>query len=250
MALTSYSGSKQLVPLHGQSHVMCTKGSKHATSRLLTVCQSKKTVEDVRLKVFKGDVLPSNIVPTSPITSKDSNRQNSSVAYSTSIDSAGTENVVGIGFKPSRNWVNIYTNLAIFGGAFLALFYKGYLFESTSWTSSTYLENATQSLMDLWMFYETNSVAHPLLVPAVITGVTYGLADWISQTYEGRFALDFDSVRLLRNAAIGFLLLGPFAHLYYVNQELLFKFILPSEGEKPWWSVPAHIALDQSLYTA
>eukprot|EP00238_Polyblepharides_amylifera_P001634 CAMPEP_0196573930 /NCGR_PEP_ID=MMETSP1081-20130531/3738_1 /TAXON_ID=36882 /ORGANISM="Pyramimonas amylifera, Strain CCMP720" /LENGTH=441 /DNA_ID=CAMNT_0041891787 /DNA_START=291 /DNA_END=1616 /DNA_ORIENTATION=+ len=197
--------------------------------------------------------MPSTIKSNSPPVSKDHIRRTSVVACSATLDAAETETSIGLNLssiKPPRNWLNIATNLTIFGGAFSALFYKGYVFESSSWRGWTYFEKANHILTGLWRLYETNSVAHPILVPAVITGVTYGLADWISQTYEGRFALDFDNVRLLRNAAIGFLLLGPFAHLYYENQELLFKLIIPADGEKPWWSVPAHIALDQSLYTA
>jgi hypothetical protein len=32
---------------------------------------------------------------------------------------------------------------------------------------------------DIWEFYLSNSALHPLLTPAVITGITYVLADWV-----------------------------------------------------------------------
>lgn len=32
---------------------------------------------------------------------------------------------------------------------------------------------------DIWNFYIDSMIVHPLLVPAVITGVTYFIADWV-----------------------------------------------------------------------
>ena len=32
---------------------------------------------------------------------------------------------------------------------------------------------------DIWNYYCTSLVTHPVLVPAVITGITYCLADWV-----------------------------------------------------------------------
>ncbi|KAK3271590.1 hypothetical protein CYMTET_20071 [Cymbomonas tetramitiformis] len=88
---------------------------------------------------------------------------------------------------------------------------------------------------------------HPLLVPAIITGVTYAIADWISQTYEGRFALDFDRDRILRSAAIGFFVLGPFAHLYYTLQDTAFMHFFP---DSPKYTIPMKICFDQTFYAA
>eukprot|EP00239_Pterosperma_sp_CCMP1384_P001857 CAMPEP_0197849250 /NCGR_PEP_ID=MMETSP1438-20131217/11382_1 /TAXON_ID=1461541 /ORGANISM="Pterosperma sp., Strain CCMP1384" /LENGTH=380 /DNA_ID=CAMNT_0043461837 /DNA_START=958 /DNA_END=2100 /DNA_ORIENTATION=+ len=80
-----------------------------------------------------------------------------------------------------------------------------------------------------------------------ITGLSYVIADWISQTYEGRNALDFSRFRLFRTGAIGFFLLGPLAHSYYSLQDLVFSALVHGN---PTWTIPVKIAFDQSMYAA
>jgi len=143
---------------------------------------------------------------------------------------------------------NILTNSTLLGGLFFLIAERGYLFEARRWRGWTLSERLQHIPQDIWAFYNNSMDAHPLLVPAVITGVTYVIADWISQTYEGRFALDFDLKRLIRAAAIGFFLLGPMAHFYYVYQDVFFNWL--EGGVKRTWDVPAHIALDQTAYAA
>eukprot|EP00242_Pyramimonas_sp_CCMP2087_P001793 CAMPEP_0198229006 /NCGR_PEP_ID=MMETSP1445-20131203/113896_1 /TAXON_ID=36898 /ORGANISM="Pyramimonas sp., Strain CCMP2087" /LENGTH=438 /DNA_ID=CAMNT_0043909443 /DNA_START=485 /DNA_END=1801 /DNA_ORIENTATION=+ len=152
--------------------------------------------------------------------------------------------------QPSRRNKNILTNIAILTAIGGALILKGIPFEMQQSHGLTLMDLAMNIPGDIWEFYLSNSALHPLLTPAVITGITYVLADWISQTFEGKFALDFDSLRLLRAGLIGFCLLGPLAHYYYTFQDVFFKafFVFLHTSSKPWWSFIAHIALDQSLY--
>ena len=41
-------------------------------------------------------------------------------------------------------------------------------------------EQLAQLPANLWSFYTINQVSHPVLVAAVIAGLTYLLADWVS----------------------------------------------------------------------
>jgi len=99
-----------------------------------------------------------------------------------------------------------------------------------------------------WAAYSEATLAKPWSTSMVISGVTYFLADWTAQTFEGRHFLSIDTLRLLRSVLVGAFILGPFAHSYYHFQDHLFQAFVPSD----WglWVAPLKIALDQTLYAA
>eukprot|EP00959_Pyramimonas_sp_CCMP1952_P245584 5132945-Pyramimonas_sp.AAC.1 len=175
----------------------------------------------------------------------------------------------------SHRWLskNVLTNIGVLSAIGVVIVDKYYHLTYASWQGLTFSERCMHVPIDLWAFYVKSGAAQPLLVAAIITGITYALADWnakrtvfstsrpffvwatpsveleeISQTYEGRFALDFELPRLARAGAIGFFLLGPLANYYYTLQDAFFVALRGPVA--PLWDVPAHILLDQTLYTA
>lgn len=149
-------------------------------------------------------------------------------------------------FSP-KSRVNITINSLLMAGIVSGFAYRYADTHTIFWRGWSLSERFHAIPRDIWTLYLSYSATHPLLVPAIITGVTYAIADWISQTYEGRFALDFDRDRILRSAAIGFLVLGPFAHLYYTLQDTAFMHFFP---DSPKYTIPMKICFDQTFYAA
>jgi len=99
-----------------------------------------------------------------------------------------------------------------------------------------------------WASYKQAVTAHPWATSMTISGVTYLLADWTAQTFEGRHFLGINTMRLLRSALVGALILGPFAHGYYHFQDTFFDAYVPHD-----WGLGASalkILLDQTIYVA
>jgi len=96
---------------------------------------------------------------------------------------------------------------------------------------------------DNWAAYERAVAYFPWATAMAITGITYLLADWTAQTYEGKGMFGFNVWRVLRTGLSGFFVLGPLAHAYYDIQD----HVMPSG--KWYWSL-AKVAVDQSLYAS
>jgi len=93
-----------------------------------------------------------------------------------------------------------------------------------------------------WHWYERGERMHPWQFSIAVTGLTYLMADNISQTYGGR---KFDLSRLVHNLLVGGLVLGPFMHSYYMLQDELLA-PLNSFAALPLLK----IALDQTVYAS
>jgi len=106
-----------------------------------------------------------------------------------------------------------------------------------------------------WASYQSELSARPVLVKALLTGVTYVAGDMIAQVVQQSShvarrglrrrscfekLLRMDQLRYARSGLVGLFPLGPLAHFYY-------EFVSARLGE---WPTAGKIALDQTLYLA
>jgi protein Mpv17 len=96
--------------------------------------------------------------------------------------------------------------------------------------------------IDNWRAYEQAVSSYPVPIKAALTGATYFIGDWLAQALELKQKAsswrEADRPRIVKNALVGLLLLGPLAHFYY-------DFVTDSLDS---WPIPAKIALDQTVY--
>ena len=99
-----------------------------------------------------------------------------------------------------------------------------------------------------WTAYASALAAHPLAVPAAISGVTYGLGDATAQAAEGRSVSDFDPARALRSALVGAALHGPLAATFYTALDRAIILSPFFGGGDAWYAPLACLALDQTMF--
>jgi len=96
--------------------------------------------------------------------------------------------------------------------------------------------------IDNWRAYESAVSSDPVPIKAAITGATYFIGDWLAQAIElkqqSRSWRDANRLRIVKNALVGLLLLGPLAHFYY-------EFVTDQLDS---WPIPAKIVIDQTIY--
>ena len=107
----------------------------------------------------------------------------------------------------------------------------------------------------MWAAYQRAVTAYPVMVKAVLTGITYVIGDVIAQVVQQQQQilqlqlaprslrdnlLRTNFIRYVRSGVAGLLFLGPLAHFYY-------DFVADSFGA---WPTLCKIALDQTLYLA
>ena len=126
---------------------------------------------------------------------------------------------------------------------------------SVSWLGVAIITAAQSALAQLvatlgqaWSWYSEFACTRPFLAASLIAGITYGIAEWLSQRLEQQQAgskqdeTGTDVVRIVKIVLVGAVLLAPYATVYYRVHDIL---VPATTFLAPLWK----ILIDQTIYS-